>query len=121
MAIINLCDWGSVIHSNSHSIIMGKKKFYAVAIGRKPGIYLTWPECQDQVSGYPKAQFAAFETMDKAVEYHNKHNNEEYAQNFTNSHIHQLSASTMSCAAQQNQSAEQQILQPIIIPSSHNN
>ena len=95
---------------------MGKKKFYAVAIGRKPGIYLTWPECQEQVSGYPKAQFAAFETMDKAVEYHNKHINEEYAQNFTNSHIHQLSASTMSCAVQQNQSAEQQILQPIIIP-----
>jgi viroplasmin and RNaseH domain-containing protein len=59
---------------------MGKKKFWAVAIGRKPGIYLTWPECQEQVSGYPMAQFAAFETMDKAVEYHNKHINEEYAQ-----------------------------------------
>ena len=63
-------DWGSFINSNSLSIIMGKKKFYVVAIGRNPGIYLTWPECQEQVLGYPKAQFAAFEeTMDKAMEY----------------------------------------------------
>jgi viroplasmin and RNaseH domain-containing protein len=99
---------------------MGKKKFYAVAKGRKPGIYLTWPECQEQVSGYPKAQFAAFETMDKAVEYHNKHINEEYAQNLTNAHIHQLAAANMTCAAQQNQSTEQQILQPTVIPSFHN-
>ena len=44
---------------------MYKKKFYDVAIGRKSGIYLTWPECQEQVLGYPKAQFAAFETMEK--------------------------------------------------------
>ena len=49
---------------------MDKKKFYVVAIGRNPSIYLTWPECQEQVLGYPKAQFAAFEeTMDKAMEY----------------------------------------------------
>ena len=27
-----------------------KKKFYAVAIGRKTGIYNTWDECEMQVS-----------------------------------------------------------------------
>ena len=26
-----------------------KKKFYAVAVGRKPGIYTTWDECKKQV------------------------------------------------------------------------
>ena len=30
---------------------------------------LTWPECREQVLGYLKAQFAAFETMEKAMEY----------------------------------------------------
>ena len=68
-------DWGSFINSNSLSIIMGKKKFYVVAIGRNPGIYLTWPECQEQVLGYPKTQFAAFEeTMDKAMAYRKRCN-----------------------------------------------
>ena len=26
------------------------QKFYAVAVGRNPGVYLTWDECQKQVS-----------------------------------------------------------------------
>ena len=30
--------------------IMAKVKFYAVAVGRKPGVYNTWGECQEQVS-----------------------------------------------------------------------
>ena len=30
--------------------IMAKVKFYAVAVGRKPGVYNTWSECQEQVS-----------------------------------------------------------------------
>ena len=29
---------------------MAKVKFYAVAVGRKPGVYNTWGECQEQVS-----------------------------------------------------------------------
>ena len=29
---------------------MGKKKFYAVKVGRKPGIYQSWDECKAQVS-----------------------------------------------------------------------
>jgi viroplasmin and RNaseH domain-containing protein len=92
---------------------MGKKKFYAVAMGRKPGIYLTWPDCQEQ------AQFAAVETMEKAIEYRNKYINEDYAQKFTISHIYQLPAATMTGAVELNQSTEQQILQPTLLPSSH--
>jgi Caulimovirus viroplasmin len=44
---LSVRDWESFINSNSRSIIMVKKKFYAVAIGRKPGIYLTWTEFQE--------------------------------------------------------------------------
>lgn len=32
------------------SLEMAKKKFYAVAVGKKPGIYETWPECEKQVN-----------------------------------------------------------------------
>ena len=28
------------------------KKFYAVKIGKNPGIYETWEECQNQISGF---------------------------------------------------------------------
>jgi hypothetical protein len=31
-------------------------KFYAVRSGHEPGIYLTWPECQEQISGFKGAQ-----------------------------------------------------------------
>lgn len=40
--------------------------YYAVRAGRKPGIYMTWAECQKQVTGYKGAQFKKFETRDEA-------------------------------------------------------
>ncbi len=39
---------------------MTKKKYYAVAVGLKPGIYDTWPEAQKQVTGYAGAKFKGF-------------------------------------------------------------
>lgn len=36
------------------------KNFYAVRIGRVPGIYKTWEECQKQVNKFPKAMFKKF-------------------------------------------------------------
>ena len=27
-------------------------KFYAVKEGKKPGIYMSWDECKEQVNGY---------------------------------------------------------------------
>lgn len=30
---------------------MAKKKYYAVKVGKKPGIYLTWDECKMQIEG----------------------------------------------------------------------
>jgi viroplasmin and RNaseH domain-containing protein len=37
-----------------------KPKFYAVRIGRTPGIYHTWAECEAQVKGHPGAKFKGF-------------------------------------------------------------
>ena len=44
-----------------------KAKFYAVAAGRAPGIYSTWPECERQVKGFSGAKFKSFKTRDEAV------------------------------------------------------
>jgi len=43
--------------------------FYAVAKGRAPGIYKTWPECQQQVNGFSNAAFKKFKTEEQARAY----------------------------------------------------
>ena len=48
---------------------MAKKNFYAVRVGKKPGIYKTWPECQANTSGYPGAVFKGFETLAEAEDF----------------------------------------------------
>ena len=39
---------------------MAKKKFYAVANGREPGVYTSWPEAEAQVKGYGGARYKGF-------------------------------------------------------------
>ncbi|OGQ99470.1 MAG: ribonuclease HI [Deltaproteobacteria bacterium RIFOXYD12_FULL_57_12] len=39
---------------------MAAKKYYAIAVGRRPGIYDNWPAAQAQVTGYPGAVFKGF-------------------------------------------------------------
>lgn len=41
-------------------------KFYAVKVGRKPGIYLSWEECKAQVNGYSGAVYKSFGTKTEA-------------------------------------------------------
>lgn len=41
-------------------------KYYAVRVGRKPGIYTTWNECQKVVIGYPGAVYKSFSTEQEA-------------------------------------------------------
>ncbi len=41
---------------------MAKGKFYVVWKGRKTGIFADWEACKAQVSGFPGAQYKAFET-----------------------------------------------------------
>jgi len=48
---------------------MGKsfnKKCFAVQIGRAPGVYKTWPECEKQTKGFPGALFKGFQTEKEA-------------------------------------------------------
>lgn len=46
-------------------------KFYAVKIGRNPGIYETWAECQRETSGFSGAKFHSFKTIEEANNYMN--------------------------------------------------
>lgn len=51
---------------------MAKKSFYAVKIGRNPGIYCTWDECFEQVNKFPGAKYKAFASYPEAEEFMNK-------------------------------------------------
>lgn len=42
------------------------KKYYAVKKGHHPGIYLTWADCQKEVSGFSGAVYKSFTTRDEA-------------------------------------------------------
>lgn len=44
-----------------------KNTCYAVKVGRKPGIYDTWPETQAQVQGYSGAVYKGFPTREEAL------------------------------------------------------
>lgn len=48
---------------------MAKKNFYAVRVGKTPGIYKTWAECQANVTGFPGATFKGFETLAEAEDF----------------------------------------------------
>lgn len=48
--------------------------FYAVRVGRVPGIYKTWDECQQNTKGFPKAEFKKFNTEDEAKAFINFQN-----------------------------------------------
>lgn len=41
-------------------------KYYAVRVGKTPGIYRTWDECKDQIHGYPCAAYKSFKTEEEA-------------------------------------------------------
>lgn len=46
-------------------------KYYAVKVGREPGIYTSWPECQKQITSYPDAEYKSFTTLESASLYLN--------------------------------------------------
>lgn len=48
---------------------MAKVKFYGVKAGKKPGVYMTWAECQKQVIGFAGALYKSFPTEEEAKEY----------------------------------------------------
>lgn len=43
-----------------------KSKYYVVWVGRKPGIYKSWPDCQAQVMSFPDAKYKSFKSQSEA-------------------------------------------------------
>ena len=48
---------------------MAKKNYYAVRIGKIPGIYTSWEDCKAQVTGYKGAVFKGFEEKKDAEDF----------------------------------------------------
>ncbi len=48
---------------------MSEIKYYAVRVGREPGIYDSWPACSAQVNGFSGAIFKSFLTRAEAQSY----------------------------------------------------
>ena len=46
---------------------MAGRKYYAVAVGLKPGIYNDWPSAQAQVAGFKGAVYKGFKSREEAV------------------------------------------------------
>lgn len=46
---------------------MANKKYYAVKVGKTPGIYFTWADCSAQVTGFKGAIFKSFPTVEEAM------------------------------------------------------
>lgn len=42
------------------------KKYYAVRVGKTPGIYLTWDDCKAMVDGFPGAKYKSFGSIEEA-------------------------------------------------------
>lgn len=48
------------------------KKYYAVAVGRNPGIYMSWDKCEVQVKGFKDMKHKSFKTRKEAVAWLNE-------------------------------------------------
>jgi len=44
-------------------------KLYAVRKGRQPGLFYSWPACQEQIKGYSGAEYKSFKTLQEASAY----------------------------------------------------
>ena len=44
-------------------------KYYAVRIGKKPGIYRSWEECKAVVDGFSNARYKSFTTLEEAEKF----------------------------------------------------
>lgn len=60
------------------------KKYYAVKIGKVPGIYDSWEECQANVSGVSGAIFKSFRSLEEAENFLNEDNVEKVLNDIDN-------------------------------------
>lgn len=45
------------------------KFYYAVKTGKKVGVYETWAQCQEQVTGFSGAKYKKFSTFEEAIDF----------------------------------------------------
>ncbi|MCD7836776.1 MAG: ribonuclease H family protein [Lachnospiraceae bacterium] len=48
---------------------MSARNFYCVKKGKRTGIFKTWEECKEYVTGFPGAEYKGFATREEACEY----------------------------------------------------
>ena len=68
-------------------------KFYAVKVGKIPGIYNTWDDCKVQVEGFPGATYKSFKTAAEAADYmgwNNKSNDVEKVETLKNERVDEV-------------------------------
>lgn len=53
------------------------KKIYVVKVGKIPGIYESWTDCEAQVKGFKGAQYKSFTNRKEAEEYLNEGKQQE--------------------------------------------
>ena len=46
-----------------------KKKYHAIRVGREPGIYNSWDEAKEQVTGFSGAEYCSFRLKKDANKY----------------------------------------------------
>ncbi len=56
---------------------MANQKFYAVKVGKIPGIYQTWSQAEEQVKGFSCAEYKSFPTEEEAIRYMSFEENKE--------------------------------------------
>ena len=56
---------------------MAKQKFYAIRVGKVPGIYQTWSQAEEQVKGFSGAEYKSFSTEEEAIRYMSFEESEE--------------------------------------------
>ncbi|KAI5862328.1 hypothetical protein GGS23DRAFT_93466 [Durotheca rogersii] len=54
----------------------GEERYYAVAIGREPGVYTDWDKASLAIKGWKGPKYKRFDTREEAIEYIRIHGNE---------------------------------------------
>jgi len=65
--------FGILPYAHMFVALLAIMRYYVVFKGRNPGVYETWAECCEQVSGYKDAMHQSFSTYDQAWDAFKKH------------------------------------------------
>lgn len=67
MSLLRVFTFNDIFRSikliSSVPLTISKMPFYAVAKGRTSGIFMTWPDCEAQVKGFPGARYKKFDSI----------------------------------------------------------